>query len=142
MRAVLDTNIIVSRYLVAIGIPARIITAWRQDRFEVVVSPALLAEYERVLNYRDVRRRHHLSPEDISNEVGAFGAAALLVEPEEVPAVIVADPADDQVLAAAVAGTADYIVSGDPHLLEVRVYRGIRILTPATFLALLAAEDQ
>jgi uncharacterized protein len=126
MRAVLDTNIVVSRYLVAVDIPAQIISAWQQDRFEVVVSPALLAEYERVLNYRDVQRRHHLSSEDISYEVAAFAAAALVVEPGEVPALIIADPADDQVLAAAVAGVANYIVSGDPHLLDLREYRGIR----------------
>ncbi|MCL4543669.1 MAG: hypothetical protein M1118_03550 [Chloroflexi bacterium] len=48
MRVILDTNIVVSRYLITAGIPAQIMAAWRADRFALIVSPALLAsgEYE------------------------------------------------------------------------------------------------
>lgn len=141
MRTVLDTNIVVSRYLVTLGNPAQIFAAWRAEFFAVIVSPALLAEYERVLNYERIRRRHGMSGEEITREVAAFAALAELVEPVDVPAVIAADPDDDHVLAAAVAGVADYIVSGDPHLLNVDGYRGIRILSPAAFLAVLNANN-
>ena len=53
-------------------------------------------------------------------------------------AVIAADPSDDMVLACAVAGKADYIVSGDPHLLDLGEYEGIRIVSPAVFVSILA----
>ncbi len=137
MRVVSDTNNIVSRYPVAAGIPAQIMAAWRAGRFDLVVSPALLAEYERVLNYERLRRRHGLTSEQIAREIAALRDAAIFVEPIAVPAVIADDPSDDHVLACAVAGDADFIVSGDRHLVDLREYQGIRISRPAAFLALL-----
>ena len=142
MRVVLDTNIIVSGYLVVAGIPAQIVAAWRAERFAVIVSPVLLAEYEEVLNYDRLRRRHGLTSAEISREIAALAAAALLVAPQATPAVIAADPDDDHVVAAAMAGEADYIVSGDAHLLDLREHRGIRVLSPSAFLSLLASEDE
>jgi predicted nucleic acid-binding protein len=73
----------------------------------------------------------------VAREIAGLRDAALLVIPTEAPAVIADDPDDDHVLACAVAGEADYIVSGDRHLLTLGEYRGIRILRPAAFLALL-----
>lgn len=141
MRVTLDTNIIVSAFLVSLGAPARIVAAWRVGRFELIVSLALLVEYEHSLNYPRVQRRHGLTPEQVAAEVAAFAEFGTVVEPDSVPAVIAADPDDDHVLACALAGQADYIVSGDPHLLSVRSYHGIRILSPAAFSALLEQED-
>jgi len=59
----------------------------------------------------------------------------VVVEPATVEAVIAADPDDDYVLACAVAGRARYIVSGDRHLLDLKRYKRIAILTPAAALA-------
>jgi uncharacterized protein len=140
MRIVLDTNVIISSFLVSLGSPARIIAGWRAGLFDLVVSPVLLAEYEEVLGYDRIVRRHGMTPEQIGAEVAAIHRFALEVEPQSVPAVIQADPDDDHVLACAVAGRANYIISGDPHLLDVRTYEGIRILSPAAFAALLAEE--
>jgi len=141
MRVVLDTNIIISAFLVALGAPARIVASWRAGRFDLVVSPALLAEYEEVLGYERIQRRHRMTPERITGEVADIARLAILVEPHTVPAVIAQDPDDDQVLACAVTGEASYIVSGDPHLLNLRQYHGIRILSPAAFVQLLAEQD-
>jgi putative PIN family toxin of toxin-antitoxin system len=141
VRVVLDTNIIVSAFLVALGTPARIVAAWRRGVFELVVSPALLAEYEEVLNYDRLRRRHRMTPEQIALEVQDIESLAIVVEPDAVPSVIEADPDDDEVLACALAGEAEYIVSGDPHLLDLREYQGIRILSPAAFASFLDAQQ-
>lgn len=140
MRVVLDTNIIISAYLVALGAPARILAAWRAGRFELIVSPALLAEYERSLNHVRVRRRHGLTPAQIARDVAAFREFGILVEPITVPRVVFQDPDDDQVLTCAVAGEADYLVSGDSDLLSLRTYEGIRTLSPAGFAVLLQDE--
>ena len=143
MRVVLDTNIIVSAFLTALGAPGRIVAAWRAQRFELVVSPALLAEYEKALSYVRVRRRHGLSREQVAHhEVQAIREVALVVEPADVPAVIPDDPDNDQVLACALAGEVDYIVSGDPHILTLREYHGIRVLSPRAFVELLDATNE
>jgi putative PIN family toxin of toxin-antitoxin system len=57
MRVVLDTNIIVSRFLSPQGIPARLIALWEQNTFELLVSVEIIAEYQRAPNYDHVRRR-------------------------------------------------------------------------------------
>jgi predicted nucleic acid-binding protein len=53
--------------------------------------------------------------------------------PEDDLTVVTADPDDDKFLEAAVAGRVDYIVSGDPHLLDLDTFRGIDIITPRIF---------
>lgn len=58
-----------------------------------------------------------------------------VVEPTERVEVVTTDPADDRVLEAALESTADVIVSGDKHLLQIRLWRGIRIVSPADLLA-------
>ncbi len=141
VRVVLDTNIVVSAYLVSLGAPARIVAAWRAGELEVLVSPALLAEYEEVLNYERIRRRHRMTPQQIATEIRDIGRFATLVEPGTVPHVVSLDPDDDLVLACAVEGGADYIVSGDPHLLNLHEYLGVRILSPAAFHLLLESQQ-
>ena len=142
MRVVLDTNVIVSAYLTPLGTPAQILAAWRAGRFELVVSEALLAEYEEVLSRPRLRDRHGLAVHEVARLMAGFRFLALLVQPEVVPAVVAEDPDDDHVLAAAVAGAADVIVTGDPHLARLRAHRGIRILAPAAFLALLEQDER
>ena len=60
-----------------------------------------------------------------------------LIEPKESIKVIKDDPKDDMVLECAVEGKADFIVSGDPHLLKLKEFRSIKIVTPKQFLDLL-----
>lgn len=137
MRVVVDTNIVVSRSISAKGVPAEILRQWRQERFELLVSDPMLAEYERALGYERVRVRHQMSDDEIHEVVTQFRRFAILVEPTETLVVIDDDPDDNRVLECAVAGGAEYIVSGDAHLLTLKRYREIQILSPATFLAFL-----
>jgi len=137
MRAVIDTNVIISRFLSPNGTPAQIISLWEQGLFELIVTEAILAEYLRVLAYEHIQPRHRMSPEEISQVVADFRSFAGVVEPSEPITVIADDPSDNMFLEAAVAGSCDYVVSGDPHLLRLGEYRGIQILRPAAFLAIL-----
>lgn len=137
MRTVVDTNNVVSRYLVPVGPSARIMDAWEREVFELVVSEPVLMEYERVLNYERLRRRHGMSPEEVGTVIARFRQFAILVEPTESVTVIADDPSDNRFLECAVAGGAEYIVSGDTDLLTVRSYRGIQILRATEFLAML-----
>jgi putative PIN family toxin of toxin-antitoxin system len=134
MRAVVDTNVIVSRFLSPNGTPALVLSLWERGLFELIVTEAILAEYLRVLAYAHIQTRLGMSRDEIVQVVADFRSFAVLVEPSEPIAAIVDDPSDNKFLEAAVAGNCDYIVSGDPHLLRLREYRGIQILTPAAFL--------
>lgn len=138
MRVVLDTNVVVSRYLNPSGAPAQIINLWQQDKFDLVVSEAILVEYKQVLGYEHLRSRHHLSSVEIDVIIEDFREFSIRTIPERVLMVVKEDPDDNIFLECAIAGNAEYIVSGDPHLLKLGSYKGIQILTPASFLSLVS----
>ena len=139
MRAVIDTNGVVSSAISPAGSPAEVLRLWRNERFELAVSEAILAEYKRALNYERLRIRHGRNSEEIHEIVAEFREFAILVEPIETPAVIAADPDDDKCLWCADAAGAEFILSRDEHLLRLHHYKNIRIVTPAAFLAILRA---
>lgn len=140
MRLVLDSNIVVGSYIVPAGAPARIVAAWRSGRFWLIISDWLLAEYEHALNYPRVRRRHGITPEQTARDIATIRELAILVEPADIPRVVPDDPDDDHVIATALAGEVNFIVSGDRHLLDLRDCLGMRILSPAAFITLLDEE--
>ena len=140
MRVVLDTNVIISAAISPASPPAQIHLAWNEGRFELLVSPDLLAEYRRALGYERVRERHRKSDDELDALVLDYELAGVVVEPEEELDIVTADPDDNRVLECAVAGTASHIVSGDRHLLTMGEYEEIPILDPRAFLTLLEDE--
>ncbi len=140
MRVVLDTNVLISAVLSRGSPPDLILRAWRTGSFELVISTPLLRELEKVLARPRIRRRLQWSTDERTIFVAALSEGALVVTPEEELRVIRADVADNRVLEAAVRAEADFIVSGDRHLLELRSHEGIRIVTPARFLAIIASR--
>lgn len=138
VRAVLDANVIVSAFLRPEGPPGRILALLLNERaFEIVMSPDIRAELRRALSYDRVRRYLRLSPEDIELRLATLALLADSVEGTSHISVVATDPADDKYIVAAVEGRAEFIVSGDAHLLDVKEYHGIRVVTPRVFLALL-----
>ena len=142
MRAVLDTNVIVSAVLSPGSPPDSILGASRRGAVDLVTSAPLLRELEDVLGRPQIAERLGWAPEERASFIAALADFAVIVAPKEKLEAIKADPADNRVLEAAVAGTADYIVSGDRDLLELGSYQDIRILTPARFAAVLAASQR
>lgn len=142
MRVVLDTNVIVSRVIFDKGAPARILKLGRAGAFTLLISEPILAEYRRALSYKDVRARHCFSVQDVAREIRSLRESAVTVQATEHVRVVRDDPKDDIFLECALAGGADYIVSGDSHLLALREFRGVRILSPAVFLAVLEYEGR
>jgi putative PIN family toxin of toxin-antitoxin system len=140
MRVVLDTNTVISRYLSPSGTPAHIFQYWEQGVFTLVVSEPILTEIERVFHYRRINSRLGLSDKEIAGIVAGFATFAELVTPHQRLHVVEADPDDDMLIECAVEGKADYLVSGDPHLTDIKEYQGIQILTPAQFVLVLERE--
>ena len=137
MIVVLDTNVMISALISAGGPPARIIDLWEAGSFDVASSAPLLEEVKRVLGYDQVKKYLKCSPEEINKLLAGWRTASIYVDPEEELEVIKDDPDDDRVLECAVAAEAEYIVSGDNHLLDLGEYRGIEVIPPAGFLVLI-----
>ncbi len=128
MRAVLDTNVILSG-LFWKGVPRAILDAAVAGRFQAITSPSLLAELEVVL-----REDFEMSENPLQEAMSFLLSFAEVVgDGGEVP-VRVRDPGDEKVLACAVRGRADAIVTGDGDLLDLKQTAGIRILRPRAFL--------
>jgi uncharacterized protein len=134
MRVVADTNIVVSG-LMWRGNPRRILDAARAGNIQLFTTATLLAELEDVLSREKFNERlasAGVTPRDL---VLGYAALALVIEPAEIEPVILADPDDDAVIACAVTAKCEVVVSGDSHLLNVRRYQGIRIVTAAELVA-------
>ena len=133
-RAVPDTNIIVSSALG--GALVLVLEKWDQGKFTVVVTSDILDEYFQVIN----RPKFKLKQETIDKITRYLYQFSEFVVPEEQIRVIQADPKDDKFLEAAVAGKVDFIVSGDNHLLELKEFRSIPIISGREFTEFLKSE--
>jgi uncharacterized protein len=135
LRAVLDVGVIVSGVLTAGGPPGRILDRWRGGELDVVVSPSLLGELERVLAYEKIRRR--VTADEAAELVAELRHHAVVVDdPREVEPGLTRDPGDDYLVALARSAGADVLVSGDPHITGVA---GLEppVLTPRQLLEFL-----
>jgi uncharacterized protein len=135
LRVVIDTNVIVSGILSRTGAPAELLNAWRERRFLLLSSPAIVAEVNAVLHYPHLQKKYHLSDEEINLTITLLEHDALLVSGDaDVAGSVPADPKDEMFLACALGGQADVIVTGDHHLLDLGVFRDIPIINARQFL--------
>lgn len=130
MRAVLDTNVLVSALLFG-GLPGELLSSAVRGDLRLVTSEVLLDELEGALE-----RKFGWSRPQTRATRAEIEMLAEVVRPPTVPAVL-RDPDDDHVLAAAVAGGVDLLVSGDKDVLALGTYRGVDIVSPRTAAGLL-----
>jgi putative PIN family toxin of toxin-antitoxin system len=127
-RVVLDTNVYISALLFG-GLPGDLLELAFLRAFTLIVSPDLLDELEEKL-----REKFGVSQEDVRLLRARLESVSQVVEPRERLSVIADDPDDDRVLECALAGEAEFIVSGDRHLLKLGGYQGISIITVRQFM--------
>jgi putative PIN family toxin of toxin-antitoxin system len=130
VRLVLDTNTALSGLLWG-GTPGRLIDAAEAGRVELVSSAPLLAELQGVLSREKFAKQLAKRGITVADLFDGYAALVTLVAPASIAPTVTRDPADDQVLATALAAQANLIVSGDAHLLDLRSLRGIEIITAA-----------
>lgn len=130
MKAILDTNVLISAYVFPGGTPEAVYRLALEGRLEIGTSRTLLAELGRVLG-----QKLGWMPDRVEAAVAQVARIAAVVEPGETVRVVTADPADDRVLEAARAFGADVIVSGDRHLLDLGTWSEIEIISPAELIA-------
>jgi uncharacterized protein len=139
-KAVLDANVLVSGFGSPFGTCAKLLRLWESDRFQLVVSEAILAEVVRAWNSQYWTARFTL------DEVQR--AMEFLRDEAEVAAIsvdvhgVASHPEDDLILATAVSANADYLVTGDKQLLAIGYYEGTTILSPREFLSILEQQEE
>ena len=151
VRVVLDTNVLVSGLVAKGGAPHRILDKWLEGRFALITSLYLLEEFAHVLSYRRIAKRLCLREDEVAALLAALLDGAEVTSGELQLPGVTRDPADivdidrasvrtsedDPVVACAVEGKADYIVSGDQDILVLEEYEDIQIVTPRQFVEIL-----
>lgn len=133
-KAVLDTNILVNAVITPQGTPAKILQAWRDGIVDLIASPPLLFKVKETLSLPKIAHRYRLTTEDIRDVLTLLASSAIVVPGVTAISAPISDPDDLLILACAVEGEADYLVTGDSDLLRLRSYQHIQIIRPTNFL--------
>lgn len=137
MKLVLDTNTVISGFLWRKA-PRLIIDAAMQGRIQLITSSALIDELARVIARRKFSRKIAEQGVPASGLLEHYAKLAVFITPAQIRRTVPQDADDDHVLACAFAARADWIVSGDAHLLNLKHYQGIRIINATEALRSLA----
>ncbi len=129
LKVVLDTNIYISAILFG-GNPGRIRKLSKEKKLEILISEAIIAEVAEVL-----RKKFNWKSWQISQIIDEIRETATLIIPNQTLSITKKDEDDNRILECAVEGKVQYIVSGDKqHLLPLKEYQGVKILSVAEFL--------
>ena len=133
MKVILDTNIFVSGIFWEGNFCSQIIDKWKNRKFELINSIEILDELLKTLRNFKIQM-----PEDMIEEWrNLIIENSIIVEPAIKLNVIKEDPDDDKFLEAGITGNVDLIISQDKHLLKLKDYQGIKIMTPEEAVLLL-----
>jgi len=136
-----DVQALVQGAIAPKGAAGALIASWERRETALVLCEEIVAEYEAVLSRPHIANKFaYISPATISASAAALREQSIFVTVKEVPRVVPDDPDDDVVLACAVVGHAEYIVSRDNHLLKMGAYQGIPIISAESFARILRGQ--
>ena len=136
MKVVIDTNVFVSGIFWK-GISNRIIIAWRAGKFDLVNSLMNVEELIKILKFFKI----DMSDEHIKEWVTLIVENSIIVDVAGKIKIVKDDPTDDKFIETALNGNADYIISQDRHLLDIKEFDGIKMVTPKEFLRILKTDQ-
>lgn len=127
MKIVLDTNILIFTFIFG-GKPRQILSLVLEGKIQAFISPILIAEFFDVVN-----KKFNLSDEELTLTRNHIENKFIIVQPKR-DIKIARDDDDNRVLEAALEGKCSYIITGDKDLLDLKIYKNIKIVTPDIFL--------
>jgi uncharacterized protein len=133
LKVTLDTNVLISGTFWE-GEAYRIIQLIEQKKIQCHLSKEILAEYNRVMRSDEILEKveeHHLK---IRSAIIKIIEICLIAEPKIKVLAVDEDPDDDKILECALEGKTDYIITYDEHILKLKEFRGIKIVSPKEFL--------
>jgi putative PIN family toxin of toxin-antitoxin system len=134
LKVVLDANQYASALIKPGSNSARLIEFVYEGHFALVISAPIIDEVRRILSYPKLHKLHDRSIDEIDLFLKKLEKIAIVTPARLTVEAVKDDPTDNKYLACAIEGQADFIVSGDHHLTDLAEFRGIRIVSPATFL--------
>jgi len=141
IRAVLDTNTLVSAVInVESSVASEIYQSSKNKRFLLIISSSILAELEDVLHRDRIMNFHKRSVAELKTVLSELADVSYPVLGNTV-VEIVRDPDDNKIISAALEGNANFIVSRDRDLLDLKEYQSIKIITPEEFMRVFRSED-
>ena len=143
IRAVLDTNVFISALFNPERPPAQILELALQGKIKLIISPQLLGEIERALTSPKIKKllkKRQMAPGEIGADIAKILKITVITPGILIMGAVPDDPADCMVLPCAQEGQADFIVSGDHHLLDLDTYQGTKIVSSAEFLQIMGRE--
>lgn len=143
-RVVFDSTVLISAFIRPGGLADELLTLAADGHFELVLSSAIMIEtWRKLISSERIRTRYPYSDERAHNFCLSLLQIAIDVLRSTQPLTgIVRDPGDDMIIACAVDGRADTIVSRDRDLLALGTFQGVAIITPEGFRQQLRATDQ
>jgi putative PIN family toxin of toxin-antitoxin system len=136
-KAVLDTNILVSSFILS-GKPRRLLTEIARKRITLVTSEEILDEFMKAARRKRISR--YTAEGQAERFVEIISRIAEIVEVKSKLKVVKEDATDDKVVNAALDAQADWIVTGDQHLLKLKEFRGVQIIAVDKALRMLRRE--
>ncbi len=140
MKIVVDANFFASGLIKPNSNPGKILNLIKLNQVELILSPAIIREMKRILLYPKLQKYHCKTAQEIDAYFEDILMFAWIVEGEGIVDIIKNNPSDNKYLACAYEAEADYIVSGDHHLLDIETYEGIEILKVKAFLSVWEKE--
>ena len=137
IRAVIDTNVFVSGVISPKGSPRKILELAREGIFKAVTSISINHEIFEVIHRNYIYNKYGLTEEIIDDMATFLYEGTILTEDFYTIQKVKKDPEDNKFIACAIEGEADYIISGDGHLLNLKHYKGIQIVDANSFLKIL-----
>jgi hypothetical protein len=134
LAVVLDVNVVVSAVMSPYGAPRSVLLAWQAGEYEHVTSDGITVEVAAKLLDPAVGGRFHVTLADVQAVITLLRRETRIVAPSS-PAPVTGDPEDDHVLAVALEGHADYLVTGDKRLLRLARHGETVIVSPRDFLS-------
>ncbi|MDO9289079.1 MAG: putative toxin-antitoxin system toxin component, PIN family [Thermodesulfovibrionales bacterium] len=137
IRTVIDTNVFVSGLISPKGSPRKVLELAREGIFKAVTPISINHEIFEVLHRDYIYNKYGLTEEIVDDIASLLYEGTILTEDSYKIQKVKKDPEDNKFIACAIEGEADYIVSGDGHLLNLKHYKGIQIVDANSFLEIL-----
>ena len=137
IKAVVDTNILVSGFISPFSYPKEIEKRWRKGEFILVTSREIIEEVSRVLYLPRIKVKYRITESDIQAFILTLLNKSEYIVGRLTLKNVAPDPGDDKIISCAVEGYADFIVTGDKDLLQLRKYQDIKIINAEAFVRVL-----